>query len=71
VHPTDPGFTWNNANPYAASQLEWNRRIDYVFSGWPKARGAGMPLRCELLGTVPSDGVWPSDHFGLVAELRY
>jgi endonuclease/exonuclease/phosphatase family metal-dependent hydrolase len=70
-HPTDAGFTWDNANPYAASQLEWNRRIDYLFVGWPKARAAGQPVGSSLLGTTPTDGVWPSDHFGLVADLRY
>lgn len=71
THPTDPGFTWDNANPYAASQLEWNRRIDYVFVGWPKAGGAGNPLSASLLGAEPVDGVWGSDHLGVVADLRY
>ena len=71
VHPADPGCTWDNANPYAAGQLEWNRRIDFIFAGWPKARGAGVPVASRLLGTSPTDGVWPSDHFGLVSELRY
>lgn len=70
-HPTEPGFTWDNANPYAASQLEWNRRIDFVLVGWPKARAAGNPLTSSLLGDTPTDGVWPSDHFGVVADLRY
>ena len=71
-HPTDVGFTWTNANPYAASQLEWERRIDFIFAGWPKAGGAGMPVRCDLLGDEPTpEGVWGSDHLGLVAELRY
>jgi endonuclease/exonuclease/phosphatase family metal-dependent hydrolase len=71
IHPTEPGFTWDNANPYAASQLEWNRRIDYVFVGWPKAGGAGNPLAAQLLGDQPVDGVWGSDHLGVVADLRY
>ena len=71
THPTEDGFTWSNDNPYAASQLEWNRRIDYVFVGWPKAAGAGSPLSCRLLGTAPTGDVWPSDHYGLVAGLRY
>lgn len=71
-HPDEVGFTWDNRNPYAASQLEWNRRIDYVFAGWPKAGGAGVPVSCELLGDAPTDdGIWPSDHLGLVADLRY
>jgi endonuclease/exonuclease/phosphatase family metal-dependent hydrolase len=71
THPVEAGFTWDNANPYAASQLEWNRRIDYVLVGWPRAGGAGNPLGCELLGATPTDGVWGSDHIGLVADLRY
>lgn len=71
-HPGEDGFTWTNRNPYAEAQLEWDRRIDFVFAGWPKAGGAGQPLRCELLGDEPTaDGVWPSDHLGLVADLRY
>lgn len=71
VHPTDPGFTFRNANPYAGSQLEWDRRLDYVFVGWPKAGGRGHPVRAERIGTTPTDGVWPSDHDGVVVELRY
>jgi endonuclease/exonuclease/phosphatase family metal-dependent hydrolase len=66
-----PGHTWSNENPHAAKDLEPNRRIDYVFSGWPKAGGAGHVSSCRLIGTEPIDGVVPSDHYGLVAELRY
>lgn len=71
THPTEPGFTWDNRNSFVTPQLEWNRRIDYVFAGWPKVGGAGHPMRAELIGTEPSGGMWPSDHFGLVTELRY
>lgn len=66
-----PGYTWSNANPYVALALEPNRRIDYVFAGWPKAGGAGHVVDCRLVGTESRDGVWPSDHFGVVADLRY
>ena len=48
-----------------------DRRIDYVFTGWRKAGGAGHPVGCRLAGNEPVDGVWPSDHFAVVAELRY
>ena len=41
--PDRPGYTFANSNPYAASQLEWDRRLDYVFVGWPKAGGRGPP----------------------------
>jgi endonuclease/exonuclease/phosphatase family metal-dependent hydrolase len=66
-----PGFTWSNTNPYAAVNLEPDRRIDYVLVGWPKEGGAGSVTRCEVVGTEPVDGVVPSDHYGVLAELRY
>lgn len=66
-----PGFTWSNDNPYAVLDLEPSRRIDYVFSGWPKAGGAGHVTSCEVVGLEPVDGVVGSDHLAVVAELRY
>jgi endonuclease/exonuclease/phosphatase family metal-dependent hydrolase len=66
-----PGHTWSNANPYAALDLEPNRRIDYVLSGWPREGGRGHAVRCQVVGTEPVDGVVPSDHYGVLAELRY
>ena len=69
--PPEPGFTWSNDNPYAVLDLEPNRRIDYVFVGWPKAGGAGHVVACDVVGTMPVDGVVPSDHYGVLAELRY
>jgi endonuclease/exonuclease/phosphatase family metal-dependent hydrolase len=65
------GMTWSNTNPYARRDLEPDRRIDYVFAGWPKAGGAGNVTRCSLAGTEPVGGVVPSDHYAVVAELRY
>jgi endonuclease/exonuclease/phosphatase family metal-dependent hydrolase len=65
------GTTWSNGNPYAALALEPDRRIDYVFVGWPKAGGLGHVTSCEVVGTEPVDGVVPSDHYGVLAELRY
>lgn len=67
----EPGDTWDNDNPFVAEQLEQNRRIDYVFVGWHKARGAGNPVQAELIGNRPTDGIHPSDHYGVVTELRY
>jgi endonuclease/exonuclease/phosphatase family metal-dependent hydrolase len=71
AHPTDHGFTWSNENTFAADANEWNRRIDYVFVGWPKDEGQGKPLSAELIGTKQIGALWPSDHYGLVAELTY
>jgi endonuclease/exonuclease/phosphatase family metal-dependent hydrolase len=66
-----PGHTWSNRNPYAVLDLEVDRRIDFVFAGWPKAGGAGHVVRCTVEGTDPVDGVVPSDHYAVLAELRY
>ncbi|HEV3226929.1 MAG TPA: endonuclease/exonuclease/phosphatase family protein [Acidimicrobiales bacterium] len=65
------GMTWSNSNPFAAQAFEPNRRIDYVFAGWPKEDGLGQILKASVAGKDPVDGVLPSDHFALIAELRY
>jgi endonuclease/exonuclease/phosphatase family metal-dependent hydrolase len=66
-----PGHTWSNANPWAAPALWPERRIDHIFSAWPRRGGAGHPVHCEVIGTEPVDGLVPSDHYGLLADLRY
>lgn len=71
VHPHEPGSTWDNENPFVAEQLEPTRRIDYVFAGWHKARGAGVPVSAQLIGTTPTAGMHPSDHYGVAVDLRY
>lgn len=66
-----PGLTWSNDNPYAALDLEPARRIDYVLTGWPKQGGAGHVLRTRVEGVWAVDGIDPSDHYAVLAELRY
>ena len=66
-----PGHTWARANSWAAPLLWPDRRIDHVFSAWPRRGGAGHPVRCEVIGTEAVDGVVPSDHYGVLADLRY
>ena len=66
-----PGITWDNRNPFIAPIHMPDRRIDYILSGMAMAGGAGYPVSCRIIGDQPVDGVWPSDHFGLLAELRY
>lgn len=65
-----PGITWSNRNPYARTALEPNRRIDYVFAGYPPASGLGHVEQCRVVCDDEQGGVWPSDHFGVYAELR-
>lgn len=68
--PVDRGFTWANRNPNARGELEPDRRIDYVFVGLPKRGGLGQILRGRVVCDEERSGVWPSDHFGVYAELR-
>jgi hypothetical protein len=64
------GITWSNANDYARLNLEPDRRIDYVFAGFPRRDGIGQITHCRVVCNEPKNGVWPSDHFGVYAELR-
>jgi endonuclease/exonuclease/phosphatase family metal-dependent hydrolase len=64
------GITWSNQNAYARAALEPDRRIDYVFTGFPMRSGVGQLLDCRVVCNDEKDGVWPSDHFGVYAELR-
>jgi endonuclease/exonuclease/phosphatase family metal-dependent hydrolase len=65
-----PGFTWSNGNDYARPALEPDRRIDYVFAGFPRRDGVGRVECCRVVCDDARDGVWPTDHFGVYAELR-
>lgn len=65
------GSTWSNRNPLAATGLLPDRRFDYVLSAWPRAGGVGHPVHCGLLGVRPPDQLQLSDHYGVVADLRY
>jgi endonuclease/exonuclease/phosphatase family metal-dependent hydrolase len=68
-----PGHTYDRANHYAAKAREPSRRIDYIFVRGPDRQFRGEPLRAELAFNVAeqsgNEPVWPSDHFGVVADL--
>lgn len=65
------GITWSNGNPLAAIGLYPDRRFDYILSAWPRLGGAGHPVRCELVGVRAPEELQLSDHYGVMAELRY
>ncbi len=65
-----PGLTWSFRNPYTRRWYEPERRIDYVFVGPPRGDGVGAVERCWVVCDQEEDGLWPSDHFGVLAELR-
>ena len=67
--PADPGFTWSLRNPYQDDSLIPSSRIDYSLVGLPW-QGRGRVEAVRLAGTGPVDGIWPSDHFAVVADLQ-
>jgi endonuclease/exonuclease/phosphatase family metal-dependent hydrolase len=71
VAGTGPGHTWANTNPWAAQLLWPDRRIDYIFTAAPRRGGAGHPREAGLVGTGSVGQVQPSDHYGVLARLRY
>jgi len=66
-----PGHTWSNRNSLAAVAMYPDRRMDYVLSAWPRRGGVGHPVGCRRLGVLPADEPQLSDHYGVLAELRY
>ncbi|HEX4459410.1 MAG TPA: endonuclease/exonuclease/phosphatase family protein [Polyangia bacterium] len=65
-----PGYSYARANPYALRAHEPNRRLDYIFSRGPDRALRGEPLSARLCFNQPSDGVWPTDHYGVLAEIQ-
>lgn len=65
----DPGYTYDRRNPYALRSREPSRRIDYIYVR-PGKHLVGEPLRAEVALHEPADGVWPSDHFAVVADIH-
>lgn len=56
LHPHEPGFTYGSDAPV--------RRIDYVL-----VRNVATPPRsAEIVGAAMVNGVYPSDHMGLLVE---
>ena len=53
--------------------VTWNAwgRFGCILSAWPRRGGAGHPVRCSLLGVRPAGEQQISDHYGVVADLRY
>ncbi len=67
--PGSDGVTWDSANPYLEYPQWPNRRLDYILIGYPSEKPLGRVANIELAGTEPVDGVTPSDHYAVVADL--
>lgn len=63
------GHSWSRRNAYALAEREPSRRIDYVFCRGPDKKKRGEPLAARVVLDEEKDGVWPSDHFGVLAEI--
>ena len=73
-----PGFTWDIDNPNARAEMQaivrqpnHRRRIDYVLVGsWYAHPNAHCYIEsAQLAFDEPIDGVWASDHFGVLVDL--
>lgn len=65
-----PGYTYARANPYALRAHEPNRRLDYIFVRGPDRQLRGEPLTARLCFDAPENGVFPTDHYGVMAEIQ-
>jgi endonuclease/exonuclease/phosphatase family metal-dependent hydrolase len=66
-----PGWTWSRLNPFTAADPEPDKRIDYVFVGYPGEGARGEIVEARVEGVEASGGVQPSDHYAVCAEIRY
>lgn len=65
-----PGITFSMKNSYAALLREPDRRIDYIWVRGGDERFRGEPLVARVAFDEPEGEAFPSDHFGVYAELR-
>lgn len=70
----EPGHTGDwRSNPLAEAMMLPPKRIDYVFVGDPfmRPQGAGLVVSAELCFDEPITGTVASDHYGVLAEVRW
>ena len=73
LHSGECGWTCARANPYTTGLafLEPDRRIDYIFVTPMRRDGRATVRSCRIVLNQPAaDGVYASDHFGLLAEIQ-
>jgi len=66
LHPNDPGLTWPlylEDPPRSSTAFQ---RIDLIMTRGTRINASST----ALVGTAPVDGVWASDHAGVIATLR-
>lgn len=67
---TERGDTWAARNPLVPRRaIHPNRRLDYIMTTSPRRRKSGSFISCELCGVEPVNGIQPSDHYAVLAEV--
>jgi endonuclease/exonuclease/phosphatase family metal-dependent hydrolase len=71
VHGAEPGETFTPRNPLVRD-WDWPfRRLDYILVRCGEHGGPTLEITgCERVLDQPVNGVWASDHFGVVADLE-
>jgi hypothetical protein len=71
AHPDEPGHTFGVPENPLGIDWDWPfRRIDCILVRCGEHGGPTLQItRCERNFDQPVDGVWASDHFGVVADL--
>ena len=73
------GYTWPSDSNTARSDTvrlipdrSYDRRIDYIFLGskYDHPDRYAFVRSCQRVFNAPTGGVWPSDHFGVLAEIQ-
>ncbi|MEP6653303.1 MAG: endonuclease/exonuclease/phosphatase family protein [Myxococcales bacterium] len=69
----EAGVTWARHNPFRA-RMDWlraDRRIDYIFVTAPRRDGRGaIHGAAVVFDDADAEGVYPSDHFGVMADVQ-
>lgn len=64
-----PGVTFSKKNTFAEPLREPERRIDYVYVRGPDDSQRGEPKDTHVCFDEPYNGVFPSDHFGVISTV--
>jgi endonuclease/exonuclease/phosphatase family metal-dependent hydrolase len=70
VHPGEPGHTIRADNPLLKGRAYAAKRIDYLLVRCDERGEPSLTIdTCEIAFGKPVDGVWASDHCGVMADL--
>jgi endonuclease/exonuclease/phosphatase family metal-dependent hydrolase len=68
--PGTDGDTWDRSNPHVAASSEPSSRIDYLLAAPTPSGRLPEVETIRRIGEHPIDGIWPSDHAGVMAVIH-